>query len=120
KNYPGKNATAIQLIKGHTDTLSFTIPNDRIEDLLKLKEHFLAGEISRTTPYRIEESRDLLEAITDREARRKYLCTILKATRGKHTNDDEISTQSRLLMNFSDTDAMITSLLYARFLAGDK
>ncbi len=120
KRYPGKNATALLLIKGHTETLQLAIPNSLIGSLLKLKAYFLDSDISRTTPYRIEEAKSLLDSISDSEMKKRYLKMILKGTRGKGREDDKLNELAERLLEFSHTDTMINALLYARFLAGDK
>ncbi|KAB2835994.1 MAG: type III-B CRISPR-associated protein Cas10/Cmr2, partial [Candidatus Brocadia sp.] len=53
KKRKGKDATAISLIKGHTEALQFTFSNKSLDSLKRLKECLIQSEISRTTPYRI-------------------------------------------------------------------
>lgn len=118
KNHPDKNATAISLIKGHTEVLNFTISNNLINDVIGLKRHLLSSDISRTTPYRIAESRELLKVITDDETKENYLRSIIEATRDVRYRD--MDNLVKLLMKFRDIDTMIDVLLFARFLAGEK
>ncbi|KKO18869.1 MAG: type III-B CRISPR-associated protein Cas10/Cmr2 [Candidatus Brocadia sp.] len=120
KKFRGKNATAISLIKGHTETFNFAFSNKLIGDLKRLKELLLSADISRTTPYRIKESEEVLKAITDARHKENYLYTIIAGTRGVDKANAEIMEIVGLLMKFEGIDAMINALLYARFLAGDK
>ncbi|NUO10016.1 MAG: type III-B CRISPR-associated protein Cas10/Cmr2 [Candidatus Brocadia sp.] len=122
KEYKGKNATAISLIKGHTEVFNFAFPNKLIGDLRELKKCLLTSAISRTTPYRIRESEDILKSITDNTYKENYLYTILAGTRRARKTDDEIAKMVELLMKFGevDIDTMINALLFARFLIGDK
>jgi CRISPR/Cas system-associated protein Cas10 (large subunit of type III CRISPR-Cas system) len=122
KKYPDKNATAISLIKGHTEVLNLCFSNKLIDDLIKLKESLLSAEISRTTPYRIKESEKLLELIADDNYRMNYLYTIIAGTRGVEKTDAEIKKLVGLLMKFNEAkkNTMTDALLYARFLSGDK
>ncbi|GAB4541016.1 MAG: hypothetical protein Fur0020_10360 [Thermodesulfovibrionia bacterium] len=119
KSHPNKDATAISLIKGHTEVLRFSISNTLIDNLIDLKGLVLKSHISRTTPYRIYESKEILQSISDDDSRRNYLRSILEATRDL-PRDIDIEELVAILMRFGDIDTMIDALLFARFLAGER
>ncbi|MBT9174943.1 MAG: hypothetical protein DDT22_00609 [candidate division WS2 bacterium] len=119
KNHPKKNATAISLIKGHTEVFNFTISNNLINNVIELKKYLLQSDISRTTPYRITEAKELLKTISDDESRKNYLRLIMEATRTER-NREIIDKLVDILMEFRDVDTMINVLLFTRFLAGEK
>jgi CRISPR/Cas system-associated protein Cas10 (large subunit of type III CRISPR-Cas system) len=120
--YPKKNATAISLIKGHTEVLNLCFSNKLIGDLIELKESLLRSEISRTTPYSIKGEKVILDELKDNAHKENYLYTIIAGTRGTEKTDAEIKRLVGLLMKFDEAkkDTMADALLYARFLAGDK
>lgn len=120
KKHKGKNATAISLIKGHTETLNLTFSNNSIGNLKKLKECLIKSDISRTTPYRIAEHKELFEFITDADLRKNYLYTIIAGTRNPEKINQNIEEMVNLLMSFGDTETMIDALLFARFMSGDR
>lgn len=119
KKHKGKNATAISLVKGHTETLNFTFSNNSIGNLKKL-ECLIKSDISRTTPYRIAEHKELFEFITDADLRKNYLYTIIAGTRNPEKTNQNIEEMVNLLMSFGDTETMIAALLFARFMSGDR
>ncbi|MBI5207099.1 MAG: type III-B CRISPR-associated protein Cas10/Cmr2 [Candidatus Firestonebacteria bacterium] len=120
-----KNATAISLIKGHTETLNFVFSNENIKDLIELKNALIKSDISRTTPYRILELEDLFKTLSDTDSKKRYLCSILSGTRNISKKQPEIEKLADLLLKLTENsdegiETMIDALLYARFLAGDK
>lgn len=120
KKHKGKNATAISLIKGHTETLHFTFSNNSLVNLKKLKDCLIQSDISRTTPYRITEQKELFEYITDTDLRRNYLYTIIAGTRNPEKKNPNIEEMVNLLMGFGNTETMIDALLFARFMSGER
>lgn len=120
KKRQGKDATAISLIKGHTEALQFTFSNKSLGNLKKLKECLLQSEISRTTPYRIAENKELFAFVPDTVLRANYLYTIIDGTRNPEKEKPDIKEIVRLLVSFDDTETMIDALLFARFLSGDR
>ncbi len=120
KKRKGKDATAISLIKGHTEALQFTFSNKSLSNLKKLKECLMQSEISRTTPYRIAENKELFAFITDAALRENYLYTIIAGTRNPGKEKPDIKEIVRLLASFEDTETMIDALLFARFMSGDR
>lgn len=120
KKHKGKNATAISLIKGHTEALNLTFSNNSIGNLKKLKECLIKSDISRTTPYRITEHKELFEFITDADLRKNYLYTIIAGTRNPEKINPSIEEMVNLLMSFGDTETMIDALLFTRFMSGDR
>ncbi len=120
KKRKGKDATAISLIKGHTEALQFTFSNKSLGNLKKLKECLLQSKISRTTPYRIAENKELFAFIPDTVLRANYLYTIIDGTRNPEKEKPDIKEIVRLLVSFDDTETMIDALLFARFLSGDR
>jgi len=120
KQHKGKNATAISLIKGHTETLNLTFSNSLIDKLKAMKECLIKADISRTTPYRIEEHKELFSLIADETLRKNFLYTIIAGTRNPHRENKEIEELVELLTSFGHTATMINALLFARFLSGEK
>jgi hypothetical protein len=123
KTAAGKNATAIKLVKGHTETLTLTLPNVLLGEIEQLKALFLRGHISRTTPHRINVEYDLLKHLlgSDRAACLNYLTAILSSTRGDESTRASAKETAEFLMAFADRgiDTLIDALLYARFLTGE-
>jgi CRISPR-associated protein Cmr2 len=131
KGVPGKDATAIHLIKGHTDAVTFAIPNRLLETLTLLKRTFEDGEISRTTAHRFGDERNLHEMLltNDPAAWRNYLITVLKATRGRERGAQDIEEHADLILKCGDIEGLtpkekiatiLDVLLYIRFLTGDR
>ncbi|ODS41417.1 MAG: type III-B CRISPR-associated protein Cas10/Cmr2 [Candidatus Altiarchaeales archaeon WOR_SM1_79] len=120
-NLPNKNATAISLIKGHTEKFNFVFSNDNLESLKNLNDMLLKSDVSRTTPYRIYESLEILKNI-NKSYMENYLYSIIKGTRGASKEDEAIRGIVKILMKFEIPDAenMVNALLFARFLAGEK
>ncbi len=128
-----KNALAIQLIKGHTETLTFALPNTALKDIVTLKEKFQNELISRTTPHRIAAERGLLAMLhaSDEQAIRRYIGKLLAGTRNADTDKEQkmkiVKENVDLLMKFVDSgtlgdqgvDTLIDTLLYTRFLTGE-
>jgi len=123
KTVVGKNTTAIKLVKGHTETLTLTLPNALLGEIEQLKALFLRGHISRTTPHRITVEYDLLKQLlgSDRAACLNYLTAILSSTRGDESTRAPAKETAEFLMAFADRgiDTLIDALLYARFLTGE-
>lgn len=120
KKRKGKDATAISLIKGHTEALQFTFSNKSLGNLKRLKECLLRSEISRTTPYRIAENKELFAFLTDTVLRKNYLYTVIAGTRNPEKINPNIEEIVNLLMSFGDAETMIDALLFARFMLGDR
>lgn len=120
KEYSGKNATAIKLIKGHSEALSFTFSNERIADMAELKRCLETSHISRTTPYRIRSQELLFKQLADQNLQKAYLKSILAGTRGSSADDALLDKLTDKLMKFGDIQTMVDALLYTRFLLGDK
>jgi len=84
---------------------------------------FLRGQISRTTPHRINAERDLLKQLlgSDRAACLNYLTAILSGTRGDDSTRASAKEKAEFLMKFADRgiDTLIDAMLYARFLTGE-
>lgn len=125
KSYTGppavKNATAISLVKGHTEAVSLVFSNYLIRDLIGMRDLFLSSEISRTTPYRIKRDEEIIKKL-DNGGRSAYIRSILAGTRGEARADADLNRLADHLMRFCavDCETMINAMLYARFLAGDK
>lgn len=120
KEFEGKNATAVKLIKGHSEALSFTISNNLTPDMLDIKRLLDTANISRTTPYRIRTQAPLFAKLDDAELKKSYLESILAGTRCVDKTKAEIEKLADTLMKCGDIDTMTKVLLYARFLLGDK
>lgn len=120
KKRKGKDATAISLIKGHTEALQFTFSNKSLGNLKRLKECLLQSDISRATPYRIAENKELFAFIPDTVLRANYLYTIIDGTRNPEKINPNIEEIVNLLMSFGDAETMIDALLFARFMLGDR
>ena len=123
KTFSQKNATAIKLVKGHTESLTLTLSNALLSEIEKLEALFLRGQISRTTPHRINAERDLLKQLlgSDRAACLNYLTAILSGTRGDDSTRASAKEKAEFLMKFADRgiDTLIDAMLYARFLTGE-
>jgi hypothetical protein len=124
KKQPGKDATAIALIQGHTETVCLTIKNNHLDDIQAIRDCMKSCELSRTTPYRIRKEKDLLDVMMRRspgtELPRNYLYALISGTRGITGKNARISEIVDHLLKFGDTETMISALLFARFLTGDK
>ncbi|MDI6808643.1 MAG: type III-B CRISPR-associated protein Cas10/Cmr2 [Candidatus Eisenbacteria bacterium] len=129
KSQTNKNATAIQLIKGHTETLTFTLSNHKLPDLLELLQKFIDRRISRTTPHRIAAEKELLVGLirTDEVVFESYIASILSGTRDSDRRNGDAERNAKLISSFATggtdeekVDTMIDCLLYARFLTGDR
>ncbi len=131
KNVYGKNALAIHLIKGHTETFTLAIPNALLQNVATLKDKIANGAISRTTPYRLREEEHLLDQLlaASKEKFEKYLCTVLEGTRSNKHRRKELEEIVRLLSGFANVEdkdkkksaaTMIDVLLYLRFLTGGR
>jgi len=122
KKQPSKNATAISVTKGHTETFHFTIGNELLKELIELENNLHRADISRTTPYRIRKARHILSKLEEKQ-KANYLHTLISKTRDEERDEEKkrsILNIVGLLMKFGDTETMVNALLYARFLAGDK
>jgi CRISPR/Cas system-associated protein Cas10 (large subunit of type III CRISPR-Cas system) len=134
KKVTGKNATAIQLIKGHSETLTFALPNRLIPELEKLKEWFASRKLPMTLPYKIARDRELLEMLGRKEQIR-YISETLSKTReqGKMYQTQEFNACKEEIMEClfkilysTDTNSpphiqsLIDALLYTRFLTGGR
>ena len=131
KEVDGKNALAIHLIKGHTETFTVGIPNSLLKSITSLKDKIGKGAISRTTPYRMREEEHLLDQLlrTDTAKFREYLSAVLKGTRNTNHDEGEITaivkelTEIALVKNNIGeyrVGTMIDVLLYLRFLTGGR
>lgn len=131
KMVDGKNALAIHLIKGHTETFTFAIPNRLLKNVAMLRGKIVEGAISRTTPYRLREEEHLLDELllTDPEKFKKYLGAVLEGTRDKRRDKKEIGAIVEVLKEIAlvednsgkfSAGTMIDILLYLRFLTGGR
>jgi len=122
KKTQGKNATAISLIKGHTETLCLTVSNDLLPKIKEIRDILLMAGMSRTTPYRIREQKEILVKLREMHdaLQKNYLCSILSSSRDVVQTADQVGKIADCMMMFNDTETMINALILARFLAGDK
>lgn len=132
KYVEGKNALAIQLIKGHTETLTFAIPNALLKNMGLLKEKMLSGVISRTKPYRLREEEHLLNELLvmkDKGKFENYVSAILTGTRNIERTHKDVKEIAQMLLPFAEVEdkdgkksaiTMIDVLLYVRFLTGGR
>jgi len=129
KKVKGKNAIAVQLIKGHTETFTVAIPNALLKNVAMMKERIADGTISRTTPYRLREEEHLLDQLlmADPEKFKKYLGAELETTRGKKRDKKEVGAIVEVLKEIALVEdnsgkfsarTMIDVLLYLQFLTG--
>ncbi|MDG6998833.1 MAG: type III-B CRISPR-associated protein Cas10/Cmr2 [Nitrososphaerota archaeon] len=130
KSVSGKDATAVHLIKGHTEALTFAVPNRLLRNIKEMEDKLERDEISRKAPHRFGEERELLEVLLkdDAQAFKRYLVAMLTATRGKESEGNIDETVDAVL-KFGQTGAenphdeienILAVLLYIRFLTGDR
>lgn len=122
-----KNGIGICLIKGHTESLRFTIPNEFLGALIELRTALPSSAISMTAPHRLAEVKEFLEVIEDGGERRKYVETIIEKTRdgSRRPKTDTFLDKLMTIDSSGETSQAKTALtantlLFLRFMSEDR